>query len=197
MCWLRHSAGYTLAECLAHHASSPRARRPSHLDWSRSVLFFILNTDPWPHGSKLRCPRMELQRGSAQHRLPWDRPRLLRSGDAPSLVSASIAAILASGMSSCSSPKFFPISAPNIVVMPVMLPPGRFMLATRPARTGSVPTLNTIGICEARICSDIVPLLPATPATTRMPTRRRVSAVISAGTRSSWPSAKRYSIAMF
>src|SRR5262249_43933857 len=46
---------------------------------------------------------------------------------------------------------------------PVMLPPGRLMLATRPTRTGSAPMTNTIGVVA-------VAALPACAAGTPAPT---------------------------
>src|SRR5262245_39894730 len=49
------------------------------------------------------------------------------------------------------------ISSVERQVTPVMLPPGRFKLATRPNSTGSPPIENTIGI-------DMVAALPASAA---------------------------------
>src|SRR5262249_53621562 len=39
-------------------------------------------------------------------------------------------------------------SSPDLTVTPVALPPGRFMLATTPSSTKSLPVANTIGILE-------------------------------------------------
>jgi len=40
------------------------------------------------------------------------------------------------------------ISSPTRKLIPVRLPPGRAKLATKPAGTGSVPAVKTIGIVE-------------------------------------------------
>ena len=50
------------------------------------------------------------------------------------------------GTSSCSSSSRFCPTSTFKLVTPVMLPPGRFRLATRPISTGSLPVTKTIGI---------------------------------------------------
>jgi hypothetical protein len=52
----------------------------------------------------------------------------------------------AAGIASCSSPKRFSESSAVKMFTPVALPPGRARLATSPTFTGSLPTLNTMGI---------------------------------------------------
>src|SRR5262249_40308607 len=48
--------------------------------------------------------------------------------------------------------------------MPVILPPGLLRAATRPALTGSMPTLNTIGVvAAASFAASTVPKLPVAP----------------------------------
>ena len=50
------------------------------------------------------------------------------------------------GFSSLNIDKYFPVIVGCITENPVMLPPGRAMLATKPLPTGSPTTTNTIGI---------------------------------------------------
>jgi hypothetical protein len=58
------------------------------------------------------------------------------------------------GTSSCKSPSRLAPSSPLMELAPVILPPGRLRLATRPVWTGSPPALKTIGMvvvaCEQR-----------------------------------------------
>src|SRR5262249_18553017 len=58
----------------------------------------------------------------------------------------SRATIVAFGTSSCGSPKVFGPRSAMKKLLPVMLPPGRLMLATNPALTGSLPLVKTIGM---------------------------------------------------
>src|SRR5947208_13055372 len=41
------------------------------------------------------------------------------------------------------------------MLMPVRLPPGRLRLPTRPALTGSLATMKTIGMVEPRVCAKL------------------------------------------
>ena len=50
------------------------------------------------------------------------------------------------GTSSCNSSSRFPNTAAFRLVTPVILPPGRLRLVTRPNCTGSTPVPNTIGM---------------------------------------------------
>src|SRR5215831_6865879 len=68
------------------------------------------------------------------------------------LGSNSPAIVAALGTMSRRRPRRFPDSSVANVLTPVTLPPGRFMLATRPERIESAPERKTIGIGEARIC---------------------------------------------
>src|SRR5262249_41562284 len=80
------------------------------------------------------------------------------------------------------------------MLTPVALPPGRLKLATRPYWTGSDPLVNTMGIVAvAAFAAEAEGLSVATS----IATCRRTSSAARTGKRSSWPSAKRYSIAMF
>src|SRR4029434_745727 len=58
----------------------------------------------------------------------------------------STAKRVAVGNSSCKSPSRLATSSLLMELTPVMLPPGRLRLATRPSWTGSKPRLKTIGI---------------------------------------------------
>jgi hypothetical protein len=73
-------------------------------------------------------------------------------------------------------PDAFPDSSDNNVLTPVTLPPGRFMLVTRPLPTGSPPTMKTIGIGEARTCCASSSFTKK-PTKTITPTLRRVRSV--------------------
>ena len=57
------------------------------------------------------------------------------------------------GAISCNSSSRFESSSPDIWVKPVMLPPGRAKLATRPSSTGLPAWVNTIGIVRVAACS--------------------------------------------
>ena len=99
------------------------------------------------------------------------------------LVSRTRIAILAGfGMSSVTSCNRFAITSPLMLVMPVMLPPGRARLATRPSLTGSSPTPKTIGIVVvAALAASAAAPLPGVAMTS---TRRRTSSAMSEGMRS-------------
>src|SRR5215472_7197869 len=75
-------------------------------------------------------------------------------------------------------------------VTPVTLPPGRFRLATSPSLTGSVPSVNTIGIVAVAAFAASAATGETVPITA---TCRRTSSAANAGSRSYWPLALRYS----
>src|SRR5262245_62101123 len=79
------------------------------------------------------------------------------------------------------------------ILMPVRLPPGRARLATRPSLTGSSVAMKTIGI-------EVVANLAASdaPATVLITaTCLRTKSAANSGSRSTWFSVQRYSIARF
>jgi hypothetical protein len=76
---------------------------------------------------------------------------------------------------------------------PVRFPPGRLMLATRPALTGSAPPMKTIGIVVVASFAARAVWYPDAMTFTR----RLTSSAASAGTRSGWLFAKRYSTTTF
>src|SRR3984893_17523371 len=64
---------------------------------------------------------------------------------------------LSSGTVALSSSAIFPTTLKSILVKPVILPPGRAKLATKPQPTGSFTMTNTTGIVEDprfRRCGD-------------------------------------------
>src|SRR5258707_14258112 len=71
-------------------------------------------------------------------------------------------ATLACGRSSRSSSSRFAVSAPERMVTPVTLPPGRLRLATRPSLIGSPPTMKTIGMVEVEAFAACVGGTPPT-----------------------------------
>jgi hypothetical protein len=87
------------------------------------------------------------------------------------------------GTNRSSIPSSLATNGPTEKTTPVILLPGRLMLATRPTLTGSAPMTNTIGVVA-------VAALPACAAGTPAPTiaatclRRRSAA--SPGSRSCW-----------
>ena len=64
------------------------------------------------------------------------------------------------GTSSRNISSRFAISRLLKKVTPVMVPPGRFKLATRPSSTGSVPSVNTIGMVVPVFLASIAALVP-------------------------------------
>ena len=92
------------------------------------------------------------------------------------------------------APVVFRLCSGARVDNPVMFPPGRARLATNPLPTGSLSCVMTMGIVDSRFlggtgCCD--------PPVTMTSTLRRTSSAASAGRRSSFPSAYRYSMTMF
>jgi hypothetical protein len=65
---------------------------------------------------------------------------------------------------------------------PVMLPPGRARLSTKPNATGSLPNVNTTGIVPAWLRAARTALVP--PVATSTDTPRCASSAASAGSRS-------------
>src|SRR5262249_54074904 len=106
----------------------------------------------------------------------------------------SSAMVFAAGTSSCRSPSCFACSGPGTILTPVRLPPGRLRLVTRPAWIGSMPLLKTMGIVV--VTAFAASADGPSPAKTTA-TFRRTKSAASAGSRSYWPSAQRYSIATF
>src|SRR5215831_12695816 len=100
--------------------------------------------------------------------------------------------VAAFGTSSCSNPSRLASSRSVRMLMPVMFPPGRWKLSTRPALTGSLPMTNTIGIVEVAALAASGEGSPP-PATSTFTCWRTRSAAIVAS-RSYWPAAQRYSI---
>jgi hypothetical protein len=92
-----------------------------------------------------------------------------------------------------SSSRFASSSGPRIV-NPVTFSLGRARLATRPAATGSADDAFTMGMVSVAC---IVASAPGVPVVTMTSGLRRTSSVAKLGSRSSCPSAHRYSIAMF
>jgi hypothetical protein len=94
-------------------------------------------------------------------------------------------------MISCNSSSRFGETSRLVWVMPVMLLPGSFKLATRPSWIVSAPVSKTIGMV-------LVAALAASAAGVEVAaitvTCRCTSSFASVGSRSVWPSAQRYSI---
>jgi hypothetical protein len=73
------------------------------------------------------------------------------------------------GANSRSNSSRFGPDSTNSVVTPVMLPPGRFRLATSPAATGSTEVKKTIGIVVvAAFATGAAGVFAATTATCRL-----------------------------
>jgi len=85
-------------------------------------------------------------------------------------------------VSSCSNSNRFGSSSMVSAAIPVMLPPGRFMLATRPLRTGSGNGPNTSGIVA--VASLIENATAGPPARTMTEAGILTSSVASVGSRS-------------
>ena len=105
--------------------------------------------------------------------------------------SPSQAMVAGGGTNSCSSPRRFGCKGPDPKVTPVILPPGRLRLVTRPLAIGSPPLMNTIGMVEvAARAARMETFGPTITATCRC-----ARSAASAGSRSSLFSAQRNSIA--
>ena len=94
------------------------------------------------------------------------------------------------GTISFKSSSCFPLSSGRCADNPVMFPPGRARLATNPFPTGSASCAITMGI---DVVASFVTRVGSGPEVTMTSTLRRISSLASAGRRSSFPSAYRYS----
>ena len=106
----------------------------------------------------------------------------------------STAIRLAPGTSSNKSSSRFAANSPARKLIPVRLPPGRARLATRPRTTGSSPTTKTMGIV---VVAAFAANTEGNPAVAITATGRCTNSLASVGSRSSWLSAQRYSMAEF
>ena len=97
------------------------------------------------------------------------------------------------GISSCRSSSRFAANSPEKIATPVAFPPGRLRLATKPRRTGSSPLLKMIGIVLVAARAAGIEGLFAKITLTRRLTR----SAASAGKRSYWLPAQRYSMVTF
>ena len=105
------------------------------------------------------------------------------------------ATVAAVGTSSQSSSSCFAISVKDNRLTPITLPPGRLRLATRPSFMGSLPVSKTIGMVRVAALAASAEGSPPVAAITT--TCRLIKSATSAGNRSYFPSAQRYSIATF
>ena len=94
----------------------------------------------------------------------------------------------ACGISSRSNSSRFATTSSIKSITPVILPPGRFRLATRPSWTGSDPTTKTTGIVEDAAFAARAEGGPPVAAITE--TGRLTNSATSAGNRSARPSAQ-------
>jgi hypothetical protein len=94
------------------------------------------------------------------------------------------------GTNSDRSSNRFDIRSLEIMLKPVMLPPGRAKLGTKPLSTGSLPVIKTTGIAEFAIITARIETSPLTAAITS--TLQRIRSAANTGSRSNWPSAQRY-----
>jgi hypothetical protein len=108
----------------------------------------------------------------------WWLIALTRVPPAGSAGSKSAATDVIAGTASCSTSNLFASSSWAKLVTPVRLPPGRFKLLMRPARTGSTPTENTIGIFVVRA---FAATLAGKPTATITLTCRRTRSSANAG----------------
>jgi hypothetical protein len=76
----------------------------------------------------------------------------------------------------------FDTISPDIRVMPVTLPPGRFKLPTSPNTTGSAPMVKTIGIADVAVVAARTEGTPPVAAITA--TRWRTKSAANSGNRS-------------
>ena len=97
----------------------------------------------------------------------------------------------APGTNSRRSPSRFAARSAAKKLTPVRLPPGRARLATSPSLTGSLPVLKTIVIVPV---AALATSAEGVSIATMTATCRRTRSTASAGSRSVWFSAQRYSI---
>jgi hypothetical protein len=98
------------------------------------------------------------------------------------------------GKASLSSSNLLPSRSVAIMLSPVIFPPGRARLETSPLPTGSGAAANTMGIVALAFLAAKIALPPGVTMTS---TLRRTSSSARSGSRSSFPSAYRYSMKMF
>jgi hypothetical protein len=92
------------------------------------------------------------------------------------------------GTSSRNNPSRLAASSAFNEVIPVMLPPGRLRLGTRPSATGSVPEEKTIGMVEvAALATTAAAVLPGVAISV---TLRRIRSAAIAGSSSFLPEAQ-------
>src|SRR5262249_5183316 len=98
------------------------------------------------------------------------------------------------GTASLSTSSLLVIRSNDKVETPVMLPPGRARLATRPNATGSPARVITMGmVVVAFFAANATPI----PETTMRSTLRRTNSAARSDMRSGFCSANRYSVVMF
>src|SRR6516225_3233582 len=88
----------------------------------------------------------------------------------------------------------FPLISGARLDNPVMFPPGRARLATKPEPTGSLSNPMTTGIVTV---ASLAARVTVPPAVTMTSTLRLTNSAMSAESQSSFPSANRHSITMF
>src|SRR5262245_42517752 len=96
------------------------------------------------------------------------------------LAAPSVATMAALGTSSFSSPNCLAPKSVVVKTAPVMLPPGRLRLATKPVLTGSNPVVKTMGIAAVAALTAGM----ATPFATITATGRRTNSAAIPGSRS-------------
>ncbi len=94
------------------------------------------------------------------------------------------------GIASLRISRRLPLNSRANTERPVMLAPGREKLATNPSATKSPPDASTIGIVDVAFFAASP---PGVPEVTIMSTFSLTSSATSAGRRSAFPSAQRYS----
>ena len=91
-----------------------------------------------------------------------------------------------SGSNSRNSPNLFEPNSLAMLVIPVILPPGRFKLATIPSATGSLPAANTmeISVAELVACTTFAARMAEVPNGTITLTRKLSRSFVKLGSRS-------------
>src|SRR5215813_9264105 len=84
--------------------------------------------------------------------------------------------VAARGTNSCSSPRRFGCRRADAKLTPVILPPGRLRLVTRPLSIGSPPLTNTIGMVEVAVWTARIAVFGPTITATWRCTRSAASA---------------------
>src|SRR5262249_47523137 len=133
--------------------------------------------------------RLRMLRASSRAAASTSRVSISKVGEF--IGSPSQAMVAGGGTNSCSSSRRFVCKGPDPKLTPVILPPGRLRLSTRPVSIGSPPLTNTIGMVEVAARATRMEIFGPTITA---PCRCARSAA-SAGSRSSLFSAQRISIA--